>query len=140
MSKVKSQILDVGMPLFSLLKWLILGGGVMLVLRVALSNFQLVYALVATLVVAVPLLMLFVWWLNSMQLTRRDYYLSLKENIGFLTYHEGENKLLIPFAPDSLKLLVPSDEAWQEQMREWARSRKAEIMARLQDSPLYSWK
>ena len=83
--------------------------------------------------VAIPLLILGAWLNSSQQRKKRGYYVDSSGGAeeGTVIYHEGEHTLDLYFQRYPNIIYVPTDAAWQEQMPDWAKDRKTEIMERI---------
>ena len=73
---------------------------------------------------------------------REGYYVVTKGNAdgGDLVYHEADRSLTFYFDRGTRTVYVPSNRKWEEQMPEWAKARKLEILENIRKRLGRTWK
>jgi hypothetical protein len=94
---------------------------------------------VVFLLLIVILMVLIKEWLRR---KREGFYVNTKGNAdgGDVIYYEGEKSLTFYFDRIAYTVYVPSNRKWEEDMPEWARVRKSEIIERIRTRLGQNWK
>jgi hypothetical protein len=72
---------------------------------------------------------------------REGFYVSTRGNAegGDVVYHEADRFLTFYFDREARTIYVPSNRKWEEQMPEWAKARRLEIMENIRKRLGKTW-
>jgi len=116
----------------------VISGATILIVYLLRSESRLVLGGVALLVIMllIPLIR------ERSRRKREGFYVNTKGNAdgGDVIYHENEKSLTFYFDRVSHIVHVPSNRKWEEEMPEWAKGRKIEILGRITKRMGKQWK